>query len=354
MKLGILSYAILTIINGTRASGFFFTPSRSKTHNVINVPSNRAPFPRFPRQMRTTVFQKTNNSSNSIAGSSTGLLIRRNVLKVITGAAIGIPILLEVYARSGRVQTYMNIFEAEVVPGSAAPNGPLSGIDSDVRDITIIFHGAGGQDENTDNLLKVLSSKLDNAATRTPRMKGIVKMVDWSADSADILQASVKGSKIGSQIGHLVRDVVIQQRNAGNNERNIHIIGISVGAFAANSLVQTLDSELDRTTRKNTNLQLTLLDPFQQKAVLGLNYGNRHFGQGADYAQHYLNTDDPVPSTNDPLQYCSTVDVTSLRPTEVFGHDWPLVYYTQKLKESGENGIVPPERRGKIGSLKVL
>jgi len=72
---------------------------------------------------------------------------------------------------------------------------------------------------------------------------------------------------------------------------------------------------------------------------------------GADYAEQYLNTDDPVLSTNKPLQKCATVDVTSLRPPEIFGHDWPLVYYTQTLKG---NGIVAHEERRTIGSVEML
>lgn len=221
----------------------------------------------------------------------------------------------------------------------------LTGITGNENEITIIFHGAGGEDENTDALQRALSSK---------GSKGIVKMIDWSADSSDILQASVKGAKIGSQIGRLIVNKLDGRDDSTTKERNIHVIGISVGAFAANSLSQTLNSQLNSSTRKKTYLQLTLLDPFQQKAVLGLNYGNRNFGKGLDFAQQYLNTDDPVPSTNAPLQYCSTVDVTSLRPDEIFGHDWPLVYYTQQIQKNKIVEIVPPEQRGKAGSLQVL
>ena len=252
---------------------------------------------------------------------------RRNILKAFAVPVVGIPIASELYARSGRLQTLLE-------------KGPS--IDNDVKDITIIFHGAGGQDENTDNLLKMLRA---NASSKGQ----IIQMIDWSADSADILQASVKGTKIGNQMGQFIRDEI--EQNNGNNVRNIQMIGISVGAFAADATLQTLNSVLDPITRKNINLQLTLLDPFQQKAVLGIGYGDKHFGDGADYAEQYLNTDDPVPSTNKPLQKCATVDVTSLRPPEIFGHDWPLVYYTQTLKG---NGIVAHEERRTIGSVEIL
>ncbi len=331
----ILSFGVLTAANENGALAFFSPPSSQ--HGI--KPKRKFDFQLawFHRRTSSALFLREKNDAHSIAKNA-GLLSRRNILKYLSGTVLGIPLLLEAYSRSGSVQTAVDIFQQ--------PDSGAATVDSDVTDITIIFHGAGGEDDNTENLLKVLSSKIH---TRT---KGIVKMVNWSSDSENILQASVKGSKIGSQIGRLVRDVI--QNNGPNEQRNIHVVGISVGAFAADALVQTLDSELEPSARKSIYLQLTLLDPFQQKAVLGLNFGKNNFGKGADYAQQYLNTDDPVPSTSEPLQHCSTIDVTSLRPIEVFGHDWPLVYYTQQLKDGNEDAIVPPERRGKIGSLQVL
>lgn len=322
MKLAfILSVIIVSIIDGVIVSAAFLPSGCRKATR----PSQAS-----LRQLRTALFQKKISSDSIVVG----FWNRRNVLKSFSGALLlGVPLLLEAYARSGPVQTSMDdVFQ----------HGTSPGINPDVRDITIIFHGAGGQDEYTDDLLRVLSSVESKSR--------FVKMVDWSKDSTDLLQASVKGSKIGSQIGSILLDML--SRDATTKDRRVHVVGISVGAFAANSLIQTLDSDL--TTRKKTYLQLTLLDPFQQKAALGLNYGNRNFGKGSDFAQQYLNTDDPVPSTNAPLQYCATTDVTSLRPREIFGHDWPLIYYTQELRKTGSNGFIPSERREEIGSLKVL
>jgi hypothetical protein len=129
-------------------------------------------------------------------------------------------------------------------------------------------------------------------------------------------------------------------------------IGISVGAFPASAMVQELHKTLKPSIRRNICIQLTLLDPFQQKAVLGVNFGRFNFGKGADYAQQYLNTDDPVPSTNDPLPNCVSIDITSLRPNNILGHDWPLIYYTHELNNIDSNrdgiGIVPKEERRNI------
>jgi hypothetical protein len=83
-----------------------------------------------------------------------------------------------------------------------------------------------------------------------------------------------------------------------SNLKTIHLIGISVGSFAANAAaVECKASPKD----KRPFIQLTLLDPFTQRGIFDFGYGNRVFGKSADYAQQYLNTDDPVPSTNAPL-----------------------------------------------------
>mmetsp|Transcript_27243 Transcript_27243/g.41204 ORF Transcript_27243/g.41204 Transcript_27243/m.41204 type:complete len:326 (+) Transcript_27243:119-1096(+) len=325
MKSFLLLSASILLCNGGVSSAFFSTPSYKYRYL-----SDENDFNIYSRLISKALFGKK-NSHDPLGFGNSALLNRRNSLKAIGGIIIGSPVLLEIYARIGAVQTKVE--------------ESITGISGNESEITIIFHGAGGEDENTDALQRALSSK---------GSKGIVKMIDWSADSSDILQASVKGGKIGSQIGRLIVNKLDGSDDSTTKEKNIHVIGISVGAFAANSLVQTLNSQLDSSTRKKTYLQLTLLDPFQQKAVLGLNYGNRNFGKGSDFAQQYLNTDDPVPSTNAPLQYCSTVDVTSLRPDEIFGHDWPLVYYTQQIQQKKMVEIVPPEQLGKAGSLQVL
>jgi len=281
-------------------------------------------------------------------------LSRKKILATIGGVGVSIPLLLETYARSGCVQSTKK-------PGWAFTDSEMENIGKDVvKDITVIFHGAGGEDAYTDDLLKTLCKSIDGSGT------GIVKMINWEADSADILQASIKGTKIGKELAKTLCSSMYASDNINTSRvANIHAIGISVGAFAADSFLDALSKE-NKSTAKNKNTavkklycQLTLLDPFQQKAVLGVGYGNKYFGiadRGVDYAQQYLNTDDPVPSTNAPLQHCATIDVTALRPPEIFGHDWPLVYYTEELKRSinAGNGFVPTDKQSSRGSLKML
>jgi hypothetical protein len=272
--------------------------------------------------------------------NSSRFLSRRNILQTITGSILIIPVVLESYARSGTIHSKLDIFQSQLNSG----NKSWEIWDNWTKDVAIIFHGAGGQDSNTDALLKVLKDRcLDNTSS-------CIKMVDWSKDSKNLLQASVKGCKIGTTLGQEVKNLI--EGGGSPAIRNIHVIGISVGAFPASAMVQELHKTLKPSIRRNICIQLTLLDPFQQKAVLGVNFGRFNFGKGADYAQQYLNTDDPVPSTNDPLPNCVSIDITSLRPNNILGHDWPLIYYTHELNNIDSNrdgiGIVPKEERRNI------
>ena len=68
----------------------------------------------------------------------------------------------------------------------------------------------------------------------------------------------------------------------------------------------------------------------------GSGYRDENFGSSVDYAEQYLNTDDPVPTTNDPLPLCACIDVTAAQERNNFElpenesmHCWPLVYFAR-------------------------
>ncbi len=197
-----------------------------------------------------------------------------------------------------------------------------------VETVTIVFHGAGGEDAYTDELMKNLEG--GTGSTSSPQ-QSYNHIVNWSGYSANLFQASFNGQKVGRITARELLEQI-----PSNKLTAIHFIGISVGAFAADAAVNEVKKIFESSNKwKNTKtdtlpfVQLTLLDPFQQRGIFGVGYGNNEFGKSADYAQQYLNTDDPVPSTNKPLKNTVCYDVTNLRPESIFGHDWPLVYYAR-------------------------
>lgn len=182
--------------------------------------------------------------------------------------------------------------------------------------LTVVFHGAGGPDDYTAELTKRL------------RRKGYaVYFPDWTEYSGNTLRAAHDGMAIGRQVG---RDVAARAAAAGGGgPAAVHVIGISVGAFPAQAVIDELTKLSGRQGGLvRPFLQATFLDPFLARGLYEWGYGIDRFGLRADAAVQYLNTDDPVPFTNQPLSNCRTVDVTSLRPENIFGHDWPLVYYS--------------------------
>ena len=327
------------------------TPSLSSASSSCSTPFNGDK----ALHVRGGAATRTTSSAVVLAASTT----RRNILAGVGGAILSLPLLGEVYSRLGSRDVASLVFGddhqasgASSAPASASPAGVRvlgDDLTADVEEVTLVFHGAAGQDQYTDELMARLRAR---CASKTQ----YVAMIDWSALSSNILQASFSGQRVGREAARRLLERCCTGGDDKRNLKRVHLIGISVGAFAADEACAAIKNQLG----ENVQCQLTLLDPFQQRGVVGTGYGNANFGKTADYAIHYLNTDDPVPSTNDPLaKYCAVVDVTKLRPEEIFGHDWPLVYYSgiEKRRQNigGGNvlGFVPEEDRLAPGTVIV-
>jgi hypothetical protein len=201
---------------------------------------------------------------------------------------------------------------------------------------TFIFPGAGGVDE----LVLELQQKTPNS-----------KIIDWIEHRGSIATAAFDGEAVGVAIAELFGSWIQQQPQQPQLPRNVHYIGISVGAFCANAGATTT---FQSHSEQIVNVRLTLLDPFCGRGLLGSNYGRDHFGKYATTAVQLLNTDDPVPTTNDPLPLCYCVDVTAAperakfepRPGDSM-HSWPLAYFARHYQE------VPPEKL-KRGMVEVV
>ena len=189
---------------------------------------------------------------------------------------------------------------------------------------TFIFPGAGGIDE----LVIELQSVTPNS-----------KIIDWKDYRGSVLTAAFDAEAVGEAVANMVK----------NNRKRLHYIGISVGGFCANAAATTTyleDSSID--------VQLTLLDPFCGRGVLEPNYGREYFGKYATTALHILNTDDPVPTTNDPLPNCCCIDVTSALERENFipppgdtMHSWPLAYFARHYQ-----GLPEELKRGSVYAIR--
>ena len=101
--------------------------------------------------------------------------------------------------------------------------------------------------------------------------------------------------------------------------------------------------------------------------------GAQFFGRDADFAEHILNTDDVVPNTDVPLQFCYCLDVTRAVERRTFpdpdptgnfvtdalltalkNHNWPLEYFARhcETRVDGSGRVCHPSHddfpRGKV------
>ena len=194
--------------------------------------------------------------------------------------------------------------------------------------LVLLFPGAGGPDNNL-NTLK-------NNIIYNDKIKHVdrdVIMYDWLQWRGSFIRAAFDSQIVGKTI---CKDL------SNNNPQleNIHIIGVSVGAFAADSCAKTLKSQMISHPIKT---RLTFLDPFTSKGIFGYSWGVNNFGKNIEYVENYVNRDDEVPTTNDPLNFAINYDVTKSKLRDDFQmnnqgesmHSWPgkfYFYYLSTLK----------------------
>lgn len=196
-------------------------------------------------------------------------------------------------------------------------------------EVVLLFHGSGGPDKLTRAALARVRAQ-DARHSIKPRL---YYAPDWSEFSQSVLTAAFNAQEVGEGCARAVRGL-------GPDVRSVHVIGVSVGAFAADACARATKRGA-RAGRRSPFVRLTLLDPFCARGVLDWGYGRRTFGTGVDYAEQILNTDDVVPSTNAPLPNCYCVDVTPAKaafqlPSAYDGHEWPLEFWGRRFKLRAE------------------
>lgn len=215
------------------------------------------------------------------------------------------------------------------------------------KSLFIIFPSYWGNDIHVDRLIEVVKESDQIFGQRR-----YVICYDYKKYLGSILQAALNaeniGKILGEQVASMARKSNIQDLNSIDEHRklkivNIHVVGISIGAFAADAFVKAYKSKIIELYGSNVlssvSLNLTFLDPYVNRGFFERNYGVINFGLDADYTEQYLNTDDPIPFTNQPLQNAYTIDVTNSLERKEFQlhtketmHSWPVEYYALHWK----------------------
>lgn len=166
---------------------------------------------------------------------------------------------------------------------------PRLNMESGRESLVLVLHGAGGPDANT----RRIAEALQTSGTQ------VVEYI-YEPYVGDQLQAPFNAMRVGDFLAD-------EMLRATGSPRRVHIVGVSVGAFAADRVASRLAD-----AGRFEQVRLTLLDPFTARGLLGLirpesAFGVTSFGRKATVAESIFNRDDPVPSTNLPLRHAVNV-----------------------------------------------
>jgi len=205
-----------------------------------------------------------------------------------------------------------------VVPAGFAVE-PLSP-PPDTRQLVLLFHGSGGRDEPT---FLALDRRLRAIRVAGPPL--VIIRYDWSyADSP--LRTYPNGRRVGEELGRQLAGLA--------NLEFLHLIAHSAGAYILDPLCESYRAATAGRAGRHARIQMTFLDPIGFRGPLDPGWGARHFGECADQAEAFINTDDPAPATAAVLEHARTIDVTNDPGRQQFdrgGHRWPLQYFINRL-----------------------
>jgi len=185
------------------------------------------------------------------------------------------------------------------------------------RDVTLLFHGRGGRDEPG---LVALERRLHELIGTQPG--SVVRRYIWAPHSDVRLRAAENGERIGHELGReLARLPALEA---------VHLVAHSAGAYVLDPLCRALRAG----TQRRVRVTMTFLDPMGIRGTVDTGWGQRHYGACADYAEAWINTDDRVPASNDPLAHAYNIDVTAASGRAAYGgdgHRWPMYSYLAEL-----------------------
>jgi hypothetical protein len=190
--------------------------------------------------------------------------------------------------------------------------------DPNDRHIFVLVHGV--RDTKTswsDPLQQILKERYPDAR---------VISLEWRPYSDRTFRCSVDGIRIGKIIGH--------ELAASKNLESMHLIGHSCGSFVILGICKAVKS-----VRNDIAIQTTFLDPVSVYGGLFWDYGIDNFGSCSDFSDVYIDTEDPIPGSNELIPHTITFDVTAARKKERYKgmpHVWPTAYYLNMVR-SGKN-----------------
>lgn len=199
----------------------------------------------------------------------------------------------------------------------AGPPAPALELNAGVQTVVLVIHGSADADNP---LLAEIVAGLTDRYRDEPG--AAVRFVRWAPESDERLRAAATAQAVGRQLGATLAGL--------GSLRDLQLIAHSSGTFMPDAICSAFRAGSGSPAR----ITMTLLDPFQIRGFVDWTWGAREHGRCADFTLAVINTDDPAPATNRPLERAWNLDVTTHQGRAGFtrnGHYWPLKYYRDYL-----------------------
>ena len=137
-----------------------------------------------------------------------------------------------------------------------------------------------------------------------------------------MFRCTFNARRIGHDLGEKLSEL--------ENIKRLHLIGHSAGAFVVYAMCEAMKKR-----NEGIFIHTTYLDPVSIYGGIDWGYGTRNFGSCADISDAYIDHEDGVPGSDDPLMNPHTFDVTGLKKAAGFTgspHLWPIEYYRQAVQ----------------------
>lgn len=197
------------------------------------------------------------------------------------------------------------------------PPSPALEVPAGTSTLVLVTHGSADADD------PLLADIVTGLTARYRAVPGAaVRFLRWAPESDERLRAAATAVATGRQLGARLA--------AEPSLRKLTLIAHSSGTFMPDAVCEALRGA----GRRDVRVTMVLLDPFQIRGFVDWTWGAREHGRCADFALAVINTDDPAPATNRPLDRAFNLDVTGLPGSAGFlpnGHYWPLQYYRDQL-----------------------
>jgi hypothetical protein len=190
----------------------------------------------------------------------------------------------------------------------------------DDSSMTLVFHGSVDAD----------NPQFPRLIAALQREGKVATFVRWDPWSDTRLRAAASAEVAGRQVA----DQIVDRLTTNPRPLDLELIAHSSGAYVLDALCERLRER----ARVPLKIRMVFVDPFQIYGFVDWTHGAREHGRCADAVTAIINTDDPAPTTNRPLERATNIDVTHDPRRVEFkenGHYWALEYLILESSRQG-------------------